>query len=176
MGLPIEPGVYGIDTMHSQLGFAVKHLGISVIRGTFDRFQGALTVGASLADTSVSLDAEMNSINTGNRMRDDHVFAPDWLDVETYPTMRFASTRVVESSGRYTLHGDLTIKTTTLPVALDATYNGSGVFPVDGSTHHGFAATGTISRSAFAVSFGVPGVSDDVQLALDLQFVAPRVA
>ena len=176
MALPIEPGVYGIDTMHSQLGFAVKHLGISVIRGTFDRFQGALTVGASLAATGVSIDAEMNSINTGNRMRDDHVFAPDWLDVETYPTMRFASTRVVESGGRYTLHGDLTIKATTLPIALDATYNGSGLFAVDGSTHHGFAATGTISRSAFAVSFGVPGVSDDVQLALDLQFVAPRAA
>ena len=107
-------------------------------------------------------------------MRDEHVFSGDWLDVATHPAMRFASTSVVEAGNGYTLHGDLTIKATTLPVALDASYNGSGVFPMDGSTHHGFAATGTISRSAFAVSFGVPGVSDDVRLALDLQFVAPR--
>ena len=117
MALPIEPGVYPIDAMHSQLGFLVTHLGISTIRGTFDRFQGTLSVGASLADTSVSIEAEMNSINTGNSMRDEHVFSGDWLDVATYPAMRFASTRVVEAGDRYTLHGDLTIKATTLPVA-----------------------------------------------------------
>jgi polyisoprenoid-binding protein YceI len=173
MSLPIAPGTYGIDTVHSQLGFSVTHLGISTVRGTFDRYSGALYVGESLADTVIAIEAEMSSINSGNVLRDEHVHNADFLDVANHPQMLFRSTAIEESGSGYSMTGDLTIRGTTLSVTFDASFNGSAIFPIDGSTHHGFCATGSISRSAFGVSYGVPLISDEVSLFLDVQFVEP---
>jgi polyisoprenoid-binding protein YceI len=175
LSLPIAAGTYGIDTVHSQLGFEVQHLGISSIRGTFDRFSGALYVGPTLADTVVVIEAEMASINSGNPLRDEKVMGADYLDVETHPQMLFRSTSITESGDGYSMTGDLTIKRTTLATTLQATYNGSATFPVDGSTHFGFTATATISRSAFGVSYAVPVISDEVVLTLAVQFVEPAL-
>ena len=173
MALPIAPGNYGIDPNHSQLGFSMSHLGISVIRGTFDRFSGALYVGDDLARTVVAVEAEMASINSGNRDRDEHMHGSDWFDVANHPQMSFRSTSIVEAPGGYTMTGDLTIKGITHPVTFDANYNGSNTFPMDQSTHFGFDASGSISRSSFGVSYGVPLLSDEVRLTLDAQFVLP---
>jgi polyisoprenoid-binding protein YceI len=93
VNLPIPSGTYGIDTMHTQLGFAVTHLGISVIRGTFDRFSGWLAVGDSLADTSLTIEAEMASMNSGNELRDGHMHGPDFFDVASRPTTGSAPAR-----------------------------------------------------------------------------------
>ncbi len=173
MSLPIPAATYGIDTAHSQLGFSITHLGISIVRGTFDTFDGSLTVGESLADTAVAIEADMASMNSGNPMRDGHMHGDDFFDVANHPTMSFRSTSIEESASGYAMTGDLTIKGVTQSVTLAADYNGSGVFPMDQSTHFGFAARGTISRSAFGISYGVPMVSDDVKLTLDVQFVQP---
>ena len=176
MSLPIPPGTYGIDTMHTQLGFSVKHLGISTVQGTFDTFTGSLAVGASLADTTVSLDADMTSVNSGNGMRDKHLHSADFFDTENHPQLTFRTTSIAENGEAYALHGDLTIKGVTQPVTLAVTFNGSGVFPMDKSTHFGFSAAGQISRSAFGVTYGVPMVSDEVMLRLDAQFVSPAAS
>ncbi len=176
MSLPIPSGTYDIDTVHSQLGFSVTHLGISVIRGTFDSFSGSLTVGETLADTSVTIDAVMTSVNSGNTMRDNHLHGADFFDTATHPDMTYRSTSISESGSAYELTGDLTIKGVTLPVTLQVSFNGSNVFPMDQSTHYGFAAAATISRSGYNISYGVPMVSDDVKLVLDAQFVAPATA
>ena len=173
MSLPIPSGTYGIDTMHTQLGFSVTHLGISIIRGNFDRFSGWLTVGDSLADTSVTIEAETASMNSGNTMRDEHMHGADFFDVANHPQMIFQSTSITESGAGYALAGHLTIKGTTQSVTFEATYNGSELFPMDQSTHYGFSAGTTISRSAFGVSYGVPMVSDDVKLQLEAQFINP---
>ncbi len=173
MALPIAPGNYDIDTVHSQLGFSIRHLGISIIRGTFDRFSGALYVGDDLASTVVAVEAEMESINTGNRDRDELMYGSDWFDTASHPQMSFRSTSIVDAASSYTLSGDLTIKGITHPVTFDAKYNGSDIFPVDHSTHFGFEGSGSISRSSFGVSYGVPLLSDAVQLTLDVQFVLP---
>jgi polyisoprenoid-binding protein YceI len=173
--LPIAPGTYGIDTSHSQLGFAVRHLGISVIRGTFDRYAGALYVGDDLPTTVVTIEAEMASINSGNRDRDEHMHAADWFDVATYPQMSFRSSAMVEAADGYTMTGDLTIKGIAQSVTFDVAYNGSNTFPVDQSTHFGFEATGAIRRSAFGISYGLPLLSDEVRLTLGVQFVQPQV-
>jgi polyisoprenoid-binding protein YceI len=175
MALPIAPGNYGIDTAHSQLGFSVRHLGISIIRGTFDRYSGALYVGDSLASTVVAIEAEMASINSGNRDRDEHMHGADWFDVANHPQMIFRSTSIVEAPGGYTMTGDLTIRNITQPVTFNAVYNGSETFPMDQSTHFGFESSGSISRSAFGVSYGVPLLSDQVKLTLDAQFIRPQV-
>jgi polyisoprenoid-binding protein YceI len=176
VSLPIPCGTYGIDTWHSQLSFAVRHLGISTVRGTFVRYSGSLTVGEDLATTSVSVDAEMGSVASGNPGRDEHLHGELFFDVANHPLMTFRSTSIAAHGEGYVLTGDLTIKGTTLAVSFATTFNGSNVFPVDQSTHFGFTATGTISRSAFGVSYGVPLVSDEVALTLDIQFVQPAPA
>ena len=162
--------------MHTQLGFAVTHLGISVIRGTFDRFSGFLAVGDTLADTSLTIEAEMASIYTGNEMRDEHMHGPDFFDVANHPQMLFQSTSYAASGEGYGLTGHLTIKGVTQEVTLATTYNGSAIFPVDQSTHYGFSAGTTISRSTFGVSYAVPLVSDEVGLHLEAQLVQPAPA
>jgi polyisoprenoid-binding protein YceI len=173
MALPIAPGTYGIDTVHSQLGFSIIHLDISTIRGTFDRFSGALVVGDDLASTAVNIEAEMASINTGNSVRDEHMLGPDFFDVANHSQMNFRSTSIIETGHGYAMTGDFTIKAVTHPVTFGVTYNGSNLFPVDDSTHFGFTATTSISRTAFDISYGVPLLSDDVKLTLGLQFVLP---
>jgi polyisoprenoid-binding protein YceI len=173
MPLPIPEGTYGIDKVHSQIGFAVRHLGISTVRGTFDRFDGSLTVGADIHATTVSLDAEMKSVNSGNEGRDGHLHGDQFFDADNHPTMTFRSTSITPRGDDYVLNGDLTIRGITKPIALDVTFNGSNTFPMDQSTHFGFEATGTLSRSDFGASYGVPMVSDSVRLALDVQFVQP---
>ena len=171
MALAISEGTYPIDAVHSQLGFFVTHLDISLVRGTFDVFTGALTIGSAVADVTVLIEAEMASVNTGNAARDKHILGGDFFDVPNHPQMAFASTSVSETSDGYELKGDLTIKGITNAVTLAGTYNGSAVFPMDGSTHYGFSMSGTISRSAFGVSYGVPMVTDDVGLVLETQFI-----
>lgn len=176
MSLPIPVGTYGIDTAHSQLAFAVKHLGISTVRGTFDTFSGSLTVGADLASTAVTISAEMGSVNSGNAGRDGHLQGDTFFDTANHPSMTFQSTSVEAKGDDYLLHGDLTIRGITKPVSLATSFNGSGTFPMDQSTHFGFEAAGQIARTDFGVSFGVPMVSDTVKLTLDVQFIQPASA
>ena len=159
--------------MHSQLGFGVTHLGISIVSGRFDSYGGSLTIGEALSDTSLSIEAEMASVNSGNPGRDQHIQNADFFDSENHPKMTFQSTGVVESGSGYSLTGSLTIRGITQQITFDVAYNGSAVFPMDKSTHYGFSATGTISRSAFGVSFGVPMVTDEVGLKLEAQFISP---
>ena len=128
MGLPIGVGTYPIDTAHSQLGFSLMHLGISAIRGTFDEYNGELKVGDDLDGTSVTIDAEMASINSGNSLRDENVHAVEYLDVANHPRMSFRSTSIAESDSGYALTGDLTIRNVTVPMRFDVTYNGEAVF------------------------------------------------
>lgn len=173
MGLPIAVGTYPIDTAHSQLCFSLVHLGISVIRGTFDQYSGELEVGDSLENTSVTIDAEMDSINTGNALRDKNVRVPEYLDVDNHPHMSFRSTSITEVDAGYSLTGDLTIKDVTVPTTFDVTYNGEAIFPIDGSTHFGFTGRTVISRSAFGVSHAPEVISDELGLTLDVRFVRP---
>jgi polyisoprenoid-binding protein YceI len=173
MGLPIEVGTYPIDTAHTQLGFSIVHLGISTISGTFDEFRGELTVGDDLSDTSVTIEAEMASINSSNPLRDERVHAADYLDVANHPRMSFRSTSIAESTSGYALNGDLTIRNVTVPTTFDVTYNGRAIFPIDGTTHFGFTGRATISRSAFGVSQAPDVISDEVDLTLDVQFSRP---
>ncbi len=176
MNLPIPSGTYGIDTMHSQLGFSVTHLGISLIHGTFDNYSGSLTVGETLAETEVIITAEMASVNSGNKLRDEHIHGAEFFDVANHEQMTFRSTSISEAGPGYTMAGDLTIKGITQPVAFQVSYNGSSEFPMDHSTHYGFEATATISRSAFDMGYAVAMVSDDVKLQLDIQFISPAAS
>lgn len=173
MTLPISPGTYEIDTLHSQLGFSVTHLGLSLVRGTFDSYRGSLSVGQSLDTTTVEVEADMKSVASGHPMREEYLQGEDFFHSAEHPTMTFRSTGLSELADAYELGGDMTIRGVTRPVTFAVTYNGSAIFPLDGSTHYGFSAEGTILRSDFGLSTAIPIVTDEVDIQLEVQFVEP---
>ena len=142
------------------------------MHGCFDSFSSAMTVGDSLDATNISVEADMASVNTGNAMRDGHLHGGEFFDVANHPKLTFTSRGITASGDGYKLAGDLSIKGVSQPISLDVTFNGTAVSPVDKATRFGFSATGSLSRSAYGISYGVPMVSDEVALRLDAQFVA----
>jgi polyisoprenoid-binding protein YceI len=180
--LPLRAGRWTVDPNHSGVLFMVRHLGLSNVRGRFDRFDATLDVGESRADTTVAADIDMSSVDTNNADRDAHLRSTDFFDTEKHPTMSFRSTSVEADGDQFELRGDLTINGVTRPVTLDVEYFGTEVYPVDQRLHAGFAATTTIRRSDFGIDFGLTLggdkvlLGDKIKVELDLQFVEPLVA
>ena len=92
--LPLAPGRWALDANHSAVGFSIRHLGVSKVRGRFTRFDVDVVVGETLADTSVTATIHLESLDTGNADRDAHVLSPDLIDVDRRPTMTFRSTAI----------------------------------------------------------------------------------
>ena len=177
--LPLALGTWTADPAHTTVGFVVRHLGLSKVRGRFEGVTAQLVVGNDLASSSVSADIEMGTVKTGNADRDAHLASSDFFNADTNPTMSFRSTAVAGEGEEFTMLGDLTINGVTKQVELDVEFFGTSVFPMDQSTRAGFSATGTISRKDFGINFNAPVgvdkvmISDKVALELDVQLVAP---
>lgn len=172
--LPLVAGNWALDSHHSSVGFAIRHLGVSKVRGRFGRFDAELVVGPTVDATSVTAAVEIASIDTGSAERDAHVLAPDLLDVERRPAMSFRSTGVRGAGTDWVLDGELTIGDVTRPLSLDVELGGVEDF-FDGTRHAGFEATGELRRKDFGLGFGPLGamLGDVVKIELDLQFVEP---
>jgi polyisoprenoid-binding protein YceI len=178
--LPLASGVWIIDPNHSGVHFKVRHIGISNVRGRFNRHESTLTVGDSLEDTRVEADIDLSSVDTNQPDRDAHLLGTDFFSAEKNPTMTFRSTAVREAGeGEYEMDGDLTINGITKPVTLEVEFLGTEVFPGDGKTHAGFSATTSITRDDYGIDFNMPlslggfAIGKKVAIELDLQFVAP---
>mgnify|MGYP001823188148 CR=1 FL=1 len=177
--LPLTTGTWTADPAHTTIGFVVRHLGLSKVRGRFDGVTAQLVVGNDLASTVVTAEVEMSTVKTGNPDRDAHLASSEFFNADTNPTMSFRSSSITGDGEEYTLVGDLTINGITKQVELDVEFFGTSVFPMDQSTRAGFAATGTISRKDFAIEWDVPlggdkmMIGDKVALELDVQVVAP---
>lgn len=173
--LPLTPGTWSLDTAHSSVGFAVRHLGISKVRGAFRDFTVETTIGASLDTTHVAATIDVASIDTGNPDRDAHVLAEELLDVARRPQLRFQSTAVRPHDEHWLLDGELSLGDVTRPVTLELELGGIDTFPMDGSTHAGFEAHGTIDRHDFGLDLGMldAGLGRKIELVLDIQLVAP---
>ncbi|MCU1504312.1 MAG: polyisoprenoid-binding protein [Ilumatobacteraceae bacterium] len=174
MSIPLSPaGVWQIDTSHTQVGFSIRHLGISTVHGLFTEYSGRATIGADLRSTNVELTAATRSVDTGNTWRDEHLVGEHFFESDRFPAITFRSVAIEAAGEAYRLLGDLTIKGITHPVTFDLEFSGTSVFPMDETLHAGFLATTTIKRTAFDVGYGVPIASDDVVLRIDAQLVAP---
>ena len=177
--LPLAAGTWVADPAHTTVGFVVRHLGLSKVRGRFDGVSAQLVVGDDLATSSVSAEIQMGTVTTGNTDRDAHLTSSDFFNAETNPTMTFVSTNITGDGEEYTMTGDLTINGITRQVELDVEFFGTSVFPMDQSTRAGFSATGTLSRKEFGIEFNVPlggnkvMIADKVALELDVQLIAP---
>ncbi|MGK5555788.1 YceI family protein [Actinomadura kijaniata] len=171
--LPLSPGDWALDPFHSSVGFVIRHLGISKVRGRFNDFTASLRVGETLADVEVTATVEIASIDTGNADRDAHVRREDMLDVARRPRMTFRSTEITGSGEDWTMAGDLTIGDVTRPITFAVEFDGVREFPGTGSRHAGFEATGELSRKEFGLGFGAGMLGDTVKIQLDMQFVEP---
>jgi polyisoprenoid-binding protein YceI len=158
-----------IDNAHSEIGFKVKHLMISTVKGNFQTFSGGIDENGKL---SVSMNA--NSINTGSIDRDNHLKAADFFNVDETPTIDFTAT--VNDIETESIEGEITIKGITNPIKLSSQYNGTSVDPW-GNTKHGWEITGSINRNDFGLVWNAPLetggvlVSDEVKLNIDVQMM-----
>ncbi|GAA2583519.1 YceI family protein [Actinomadura fulvescens] len=171
--LPLKAGDWRLDPFHSAVGFSIRHLGISKVRGTFKEFEAGLVVGADLADSAVTATISLASIDTGNADRDAHVRSADLLDVERRPSMTFRSTEISGQGEDWIMTGDLTIGEVTRPVTLAVEFGGVVENAMDGSRHAGFEATGEIRRSDFGLKFAPGMLGDVVKISLDMEFIEP---
>src|ERR1700736_3262873 len=174
VSLPLGPGRWIVDTNHSSIGFTIRHLGVSKVRGRFTRFDAEVVIGETLDTTTV----DVASIDTANADRDAHVLSPDLIDVATRPTMVFRSTRVAGAGSEYEIDGDLTIGDVTRPIVLAVELGGIESFP-GGPRHAGFEATTEIRRKDFGIDLALPpgvqvvALGDVVKVEIDLQLLEP---
>jgi polyisoprenoid-binding protein YceI len=176
-GIPgYEAAAWSIDPVHSEVGFSVRHMMVSKVRGRFTTFSGQLVTAADPTQSSVTAEIDLASINTGQEQRDAHIKSADFFEVETYPTMTYKSTGIRVEDGEYILDGDLTLKGVTKSVPLHLELNGFGPDPY-GGTRAGFTATGELNRGDFNVSFNAPManggvvVGDKISLHLEIEAV-----
>jgi polyisoprenoid-binding protein YceI len=147
-------GTWAIDPAHSSVGFSVRHLMVSKVRGTFDRFSGAITVAAD-GTPSVTAEIAVDSVHTGNEQRDAHIKSPDFFDVANYPTATFTSSGVTNNGRGFVLAGDLTLKGVTKPVSLDLEFYGVNPGMGHGEVA-GFEASVVLNRKDFGIDIDVP--------------------
>ena len=164
-----------IDPAHTAAQFAVRHMGISTVRGAFTKTSG--TVQYDLADpskTSIDVTIDAASVNTRVEMRDNDLRGPNFFAVEKYPTITFKF-RHAEPAGKGKLKvtGDLTMHGVTREVVLDVEGPSGPAKDPRGNTHMGASATTTISRKDFGVS-GYPAmIGDDIQITIDVELTKP---
>ena len=171
-------GTWAIDPVHSEVSFTVRHMMVSKVRGRFDTFEGTIVTAENPLESTVTASVDLTSINTGQEQRDAHIRSADFFEVETYPTMTFASTGVRASGEHLLLDGDLSIKGVTKSVTFKLEVSGFGP-DAYGGTRAGFSATTEINRIDYGVSFngpipGVPGgvaVSEKVAIHLEIEGV-----
>lgn len=169
-------GTWTIDALHSEVGFAVRHMMVSKVRGKFTKFAGDLVTAENPLDSSVTAEIDLASIDTGSEQRDGHLRSPDFFDTENHPRMTYRSTGLRADGDRYVLDGELTLKGVTRSVPLKVELNGFGP-DAYGGTRTGFTATGQINRADFGVTWnaaiegGGVVVADKVDLHLEIEAV-----
>jgi len=173
----IPTGTWVLDPAHSRVGFAVKHLGIATVRGTFATFDGSLNVGDDLASSSITGTIDPASIDTAEPQRDEHLRSADFFDVTVSPTITFAST-AIRPTGEdgFVIVGDLTMHGVTRSVSLTASIEGLETDPW-GQERVGLEVTGQLSRGEFGMKFnqalgsGNMLVSDTVKISVDISAI-----
>ncbi len=169
-------GTWDIDPTHSTVGFSVRHMMVSKVRGYFRDFSGEIVTAGDPAQSSVTARINMDSIDTRQEQRDAHIRSADFFDVGNHTEMTFRSTKVRAVGADWTVVGDLTIKGITKPVELELELNGFGP-DAYGGTRAGFSAKAVINRRDFGVDIDMPMdgggvvVSDKINVELEIEAV-----
>ena len=184
---PVPAGSYTLDKSHASLIFKINHLGFSNYTARFKRFDAQLDFDpANLAASKLTATVDAKSLETdfpdpAKLDFNAQLQGKEWLDTARFPQMKFRSTHI-EVTGKNTMqvNGELTLRGITHPVMLNATYNGGYAgHPMDPHARIGFSAHGSLKRSDFGMSFGIPapgttmGVGDTVEVILETEFSGP---
>jgi polyisoprenoid-binding protein YceI len=154
------PGDYDVDAAGSSVGFSVTNFLVTTVDGTFHTFRGKVTLGDSIASTRMEASVDIQSVDTGNGSRDEHLRSADFFDAAKYPRMTFTSTQVWGTPDNLGIKGNLTIKGTTKEVVFSSRILDSGVV----------RAEATIDRTAFGITYGA-SIKNDVRLKLVIRIV-----
>jgi polyisoprenoid-binding protein YceI len=169
-------GTWDIDASHSTVGFSVRHMMVSKVRGYFTRFSGEIVTAEDPTRSTVTATIDMDSIDTRQEQRDAHIRSADFFDVGNHTVMTFRSTEVRTDGADWTVVGDLTIKGVTKPVELALELNGFGP-DAYGGTRAGFSAKTEISRKEYGVDIDMPMdgggvvVGDKITVELEIEAV-----
>jgi len=164
---------YAIDKTHSYVGFKIKHLMFSTVRGTFPSYDGKVEFDPkAMKFLALSADVKIESIDTQNEKRDDHLKSADFFDVSKNPSILFAMTKF--ENGK--VYGDLTMKGVKKPVVLDATINGV-IKDAQGKERVSFELSGKIDRREFGLTYnkalesGGVVIGEMVDLVIEIQAI-----
>jgi polyisoprenoid-binding protein YceI len=170
--------LWNIDPTHTEVGFSVRHLGISNVRGRFQKFEGTVETDGAGAPTAIAVTIDASSIDTNVADRDHHLRSPDFLDVASHPTITFQSRRIAQRGEReFEVSGDLTVHGVTRAVSFQVEGEGSLTDPW-GNRRIAATAKGKLNRKDFGLVWnqlletGGLLVGDDVKFALEVELVA----
>jgi polyisoprenoid-binding protein YceI len=161
-----------IDKNHAEITFAIRHMGVSTVRGSISGITGDVVWdGKDSATASVNATIDASTLTTNNEARDKHLKSPDFFDVQKFPTLTFKSTSIQRVHGKLQVTGDLTLTGITKPVTLDVEGPTAPQKGMQGGQVIGLSATGVIHRSDFnfGPKFAPPMLGDDVQFTIDLE-------
>lgn len=167
-------GTWKIDPTHSEVGFSVRHLAISKVKGKFEKFDATFVTAENPLDSSVTATAEVVSINTNEQNRDAHLRTGDFFSADEFPELTFVSTGVRAENGDFKVDGDLTMRGVTKPVTFDFELGGFGEDPY-GNYKVGFTAKTVVKREDFGLVWNAPLetggllLGSDVTITLDVQ-------
>ena len=163
-----------IDPTHSDVQFKIRHLVISTVTGSFNKFEGSATVPQDnrFDDADIQFRIDVDSVDTNQEARDQHLKNADFFDVEKYPHIEFRSTSFTKKSGdNYELKGQLSMHGETREVALDAEYGGIEK-DLYGNTKIGFEVSGKINRKEFGLSYNALTEAGGLALGEDVKLIA----
>ncbi|ANU15067.1 hypothetical protein B481_3002 [Planococcus halocryophilus Or1] len=164
-----------VDTAHSEIGFSVKHMMISKVRGTFTSYEATIEANEEdLQGALIDFKIDVASISTKNNDRDNHLRSADFFDAEQFPHITFKANEIVKKGDEYTMTGDLTMKDVTHPVTFDVEYNGKGTNPW-GVEVVAYNVDGKVTRKDFGLTWnqaletGGVMVGEDIKIHLEVQ-------
>lgn len=172
---------WNIDTSHSSIGFSVRHMMFAKVRGRFGVWAGSLKIDPDdLLRSSVQVEIDAASIDTGVVDRDNHLRSAEFFDAERFPKLRFKSTRIEHVKGeQYKVHGQLTLRDVTKDVVLDVERGGEAKDPW-GNQRAAFAAKTSINRVDFGLTWNqvleAGGVLVGERIDIDLEIQAVQAA
>jgi polyisoprenoid-binding protein YceI len=169
-------GTWNADTTHSEVGFSVRHMMVSKVRGKFDEWEATIVTAQDPAQSSISATIQLNSIDTGNEQRDGHIKSADFFNTDVHAVMTYQSTSITSKGDDWIVDGNLSLHGITKPVQLKVELNGITPDPY-GGTRAGFSATAEINRSEFGIEFNMPMdgggvvVGDKISISIEIEAV-----
>ncbi|MEK4079774.1 MAG: YceI family protein [Solibacillus sp.] len=167
---------FTVDQTHSTIGFEVKHMMVSKVKGQFNNYTADVKAEdlTDLTTATINFELDVASINTSNEDRDNHLKSADFFGAEEFTKIKFAATNIAKDGDDYKVTGDLTIKDVTKPVTFDVEYGGKGTNPW-GVEVYGFEAETKINREDFGLTWnaaletGGVLVGKDIKIKVELE-------